>query len=159
MENIRLVIDSISELIALSDQKSVLRFLQILTARIRLDGGRAIFTVAFGAHDEHFMNLLRLIFDGVLEMKIDESANEITRLVRIFSLKGTKHKTNWTPFEISDKGIIVKRETEIRCALCSKSIDWEPITKVINGKEYHFDTEDCLNTYEKFKSIYGSNFE
>jgi KaiC/GvpD/RAD55 family RecA-like ATPase len=159
LKKFRLVMDSVSEITALSNPKSVLNFLQILTARIRLEGCKSIFTVASGAHNEQFMNLLRLIFDGILEMKIDESGKEITRLLRIFSLKGARHHTNWTPFEITDKGIIVKREKELRCALCSKLIDWEPITKKIDGKDYQFDTEECLKTYEKFKSIYGHNFK
>jgi len=159
LKNIRLMLDSISELTALCNKDAVLNFLQIHTARIRLEGGRAIYTVASGAHDEHFMNLLRLLFDGILEMKIDDSGKEIKRLLRIFSLKGARHRTTWMPFEITDKGINVKSETELRCLLCSKLIDWEPIIEIIDGKKYPFDTLDCLNTYKKFKSIYGSNFE
>jgi KaiC/GvpD/RAD55 family RecA-like ATPase len=159
LKNTRLVLDSVSELTALSDKGAVLKFLQVLTARIRLDGGKAIFTIASGAHDEHFLNQVRLIFDGILEMRIDDSGKELKRLLRIFSLKGTRHKTTWTPFEITDKGIVVKSETELRCALCSKLIDWEPIIKVIDGKKYAFDTSECMNTYKKFKSVYGSSFE
>jgi len=159
LKNVQLVFDSVSELTALSNQDAVLNFLQVLTARIRLDGRKAIFTVASGAHDDHFMNLLRLIFDGILEMKVDDSGKEIKRLLRIFSLKGARHKTIWTPFEITSKGIIVKSKTELRCALCSKLIDWEPIVKTIDGKKYAFDSLECVNTYQKFKSIYGSSFE
>ncbi len=159
LRNIRFVLDSVSEITPLCDQDAVLNFLQILTARTRVEGGKAICTVASGAHDKHFVNLLRLTYDGILEMKIDDSGKEIKRLLRIFSLRGAKHKTLWTPFEITDKGIVVKSETELRCVLCSKLIDWEPITKIIDGKKYYFDTLDCANTYKKFKSIYGSNFE
>ena len=159
LKNIRLILDFISEFTALCNKEAVLNFLQILTARTRLEGGKAICTVASGAHDDHFMNSLRLIFNGILEMKIDDSGEEIKRLLRIFSLKGVRHKTTWTPFEITDKGIVVKREKELRCVLCSKLIDWEPITQVIDGKKYPFDTIECLNTYKKFKSIYGSSFE
>ena len=159
LKSIRLILDSVSEVTALSNQDAVLNFLQVLTARIRLDGGKAIFTIASGAHDDHFMNLLRLIFDGILEMKVDDSEKEIKRLLRIFSLKGAEHKTTWTPFEITDKGIIIKGESELRCAMCSKRIDWKPIIKKIDGKEHSFDTLECVNTYKKFKSIYGSSFE
>ena len=159
LNNYRLMLDSISELTALCSNESVLNFLQIHTTRIRLEGGKAIYTVASGAHDLHFMNLLRLLFDGIVEMKIDDSGKEIKRLIRIFSLKGVKHRTSWMPFEITDKGVAVKSETELRCALCSKLIDWEPITETIDGKQYPFDCMDCLNTYKKFKSVYGSNFE
>ena len=143
----------------MSNPDAVLSFLQVLAARIRLDGGKAIFTVASGAHDDHFMNLLRLTFDGILEMKLDDSGKELKRLLRIFSLKGIRHNTSWTPFKITGEGIELLSGTELRCALCSKRIDWEPIIKIIDGKKYYFDSQECLNTYKKYKSIYGISFE
>jgi non-specific serine/threonine protein kinase len=157
--NPRFVFDSVSEMTALSDPDSVLNFLQVLTTRIRLEGGKAIFVVASGAHDEHFLNLLRLTFDGILEMRLDETNEEIKRLLRIFSLKGVRHKTNWIPFEITDKGIVLHSESKIRCSLCSKPIEWEPIYETFEEKKIPFDSQDCVKTYKKFKSVYGSNFE
>ncbi len=159
LRNTRFVFDSISEIAPMCNQDAVLTFLQTLTAKIRLQCGRSIFTVASGAHSSNFMNLLRTMFDGILEMKIDESGKEILRLLRLFSLKGAIHKTFWTPFEITSKGILLKGETETRCTLCSKVIDWEPIVKTIDGKKYTFDTLECLNTYKKFKSVYSNDFE
>jgi KaiC/GvpD/RAD55 family RecA-like ATPase len=158
LQNIRFIFDSISDLVALSDNDSVINFLQILTGKIRLEGGKALFTIATGAHDEHFIHLLRLTFDGILEMKLDDSGFEIKRLLRVFSLKGIKHKTSWTPFEITDNGIVLQNESQLRCSLCSKPILWEPITIKIANKEFFFDTQDCLNTYKKFKSVYGDDF-
>ena len=152
------VFDSISELVALSDKDSTINFLQVLTAKIRLEGGKALFTVASGAHEDYFMNLLRLTFDGILEMKLDDSGNELKRLLRVFSLKRIKHKTNWVPFEITDQGIVLNTESQLRCTLCSKSINWEPLIEKINGKELPFDSQECVNTYKKFKSIYGDDF-
>jgi KaiC/GvpD/RAD55 family RecA-like ATPase len=159
LQNIRFVFDSISEITPMCNPDAVITFLQTLAAKIRLQSGKAIFTVASGAHSSNFMNLLRTMFDGILEMKIDESGKEIKRLLRLFSLKGATHKTFWTPFEITSEGIVLKGETETRCTLCSKVIDWEPITKTIDGKKYPFDTLECFNTYKKFKSVYGNNFE
>jgi KaiC/GvpD/RAD55 family RecA-like ATPase len=159
LTNIRFVFDSISEITPMCNQDAILTFLQTLGAKIRLQCGRAIFAVSAGAHSSNFMNLLRTMFDGILEMKIDESGKEIKRLLRLFSLKGAIHKTFWTPFEITSKGIVLKGETETRCTLCSKVIDWEPIIKTIDGKNYPFDTLECFNTYKKFKSVYGNNFE
>ena len=92
-------------------------------------------------------------------MKLDETEKEIKRLLRIFSLKGVQHKTNWIPFEIRDDGITIKSESQIRCSLCSKPIDWEPIYEIFEGKKIPFDSLECINTYKKFKSIYGSSFE
>ena len=109
------------------------------------------------------MSYLREIFDGTIEMKMetkkDESGEEIKRLLRGFSIKGAKHKTTWTPFETTAKGIIVRSEAELRCMNCGRLIEWEPHVEVINGKEYTFDSLECAGTYKSLKSIYGESFE
>jgi KaiC/GvpD/RAD55 family RecA-like ATPase len=161
LEKIRLVLDSITGLTSICNHNVTVfsKFAQIIVARIRLMNGNAIFTAAPEAHDQQFLSFLRLMFDGTLEMKGDESGKEVKRLLRIFSLKGAKHKTIWTPFEISDKGIIVKSDVELRCLMCSKIIEWEPYVEVIGGKKYSFDSVECANTYKKLKSLYAEDFK
>jgi hypothetical protein len=109
------------------------------------------------------MSYLREIFDGTLEMKMEteksQSSEEIKRLLRLFSLKGAKHKTQWTPFEITNEGILLKSQKELRCVMCSRLIEWEPHSEVIEGKEYSFDSAECANTYKRLKSLYGPSFE
>jgi hypothetical protein len=122
-----------------------------VVAKVRSVNGKAVFTVGSGAHNEQFMNFLRLTFDGTLEMKVDETGREIKRLLRIFSLRGARHKTSWTPFEITDRGIVVKSETELRCVMCSKLIDWKPRVEMIDGEKYYFDTAECVKMYKKLK--------
>jgi hypothetical protein len=92
-------------------------------------------------------------------MKEDETDKEIKRLLRVFSLKNAKHKTCWTPFEITEHGIIVKSEVELRCMMCSRLIDFEPYIEIIGGNKYSFDTPACAVTYKKFKDMYGNDFE
>ena len=161
LERIRLVLDSITGLTSICNHDATVfsKFLQIIVARIRSLNGNAIFTAAPEAHDPHFLSYLRLMFDGTLEMKDDESGKEIQRLLRIFSIKGAKHKTSWTPFEITNTGIKVKSGVELRCTMCSKLIDWEPYTETIEGKKYNFDSVTCANTYKKLKALYGEDFE
>ncbi|MCW3998568.1 MAG: hypothetical protein NWF10_08400 [Candidatus Bathyarchaeota archaeon] len=158
---IRLVLDSITGLISLSNHHQVYfsKFLQSIVAKIRRLDGNAIFTVAPEAHDQQFLSFLRLAFDGTLEMKTDESGKELKRLLRVFSLRGANHKTHWTPFEITDNGIILKNEKGLRCDMCSRQIEWDPIVEIVEGKEYTFDCQDCAKTYKKFKSIYNGYFE
>jgi hypothetical protein len=86
-------------------------------------------------------------------------AKKLKGYSRVFSLRGAKHKTHWTPFEITDRGIIVKSEIELRCVMCSKLIEWEPHVEVIGDKKYSFDSPGCANTYKKLKSLYGEYFE
>jgi len=161
LKKIRFVLDSITGLTSICNYNVTVfsKFLQIVVARIRLMNGNTIFTAAPEAHDQQFMSCLRTIFDGTLEMKEDESGKEIKRLLRIFSLKGAKHKTNWTPFEITNSGIIVKSEVELRCLMCSKLIEWEPHIEIIGGRKYSFDSPSCASTYKKLKGLYGEDFE
>jgi KaiC/GvpD/RAD55 family RecA-like ATPase len=161
LRKIRLVLDSITGLTSICSHNLTYfsQFLQIVVAKIRMMSGNAIFTAAPEAHDQQFMSFLRSIFDGTLEMKEDESGKEIKRLLRVFSLKGAKHKTYWTPFEITKSGIIVKSEVELRCVMCSRLIEWEPHVEVVGGKKYSFDSLECASTYKKLKSLYGKYFE
>jgi len=161
----RLVLDSITGLITICGHNLTFfsKFLQIIVAKTRATDSNAIFLAIPEAHDQIFMSYLREIFDGTLEMKMEilkgESGEEIKRLMRLFSLKGAKHKTHWVPFEITDSGILVKSEKELRCVMCSRLIECEPHAEVIDGKEYNFDSTECANTYKKLKSLYGQSFE
>jgi len=161
----RLVVDSMTGLMTICSHNLTYfsKFLQIIVAKTRATESNAIFLVSPEAHDQVFMSYLREIFDGTLEMKMeikkDESGEEIKRLLRLFSLKGAMHKTQWTPFEISNSGITVKSEKELRCVMCSRPIAWEPHSEVIEGKEYNFDSVECANTYKRLRSLYGPNFE
>ena len=158
-EKFRFVVDSITGLSSASGDDPLLKFIQIVSGKIKSFEGKAIFTVDPGSHSEHFLNILRRSMDGTIEMKAQETENEMVRLMRVFSLRGTRHRTTWTPFEITDEGIVIKTETGLRCVLCSKPINWEPYIENIDGKEYYFDQEECAKTYRKFREIYGQYFE
>lgn len=161
----RLVLDSITGLMTICSHNLTYfsKFLQIVVAKTRATSSNAIFLVSPEAHDQVFLSYLREIFDGTLEMKMEteksQSGEEIKRLLRLFSLKGAKHKTQWTPFEITNYGIVLKSQKELRCVMCSRLIDWQPHNEIIEGKEYNFDSAECANTYKRLKSLYGPSFE
>ena len=157
----RVVFDSLTGMMSICNHNLTYfsKFLQIIVAKIRTTNSLGIFATAPEAHDTQFISYMRQIFDGTLEMKEDESGRDIKRLLRVFSLKGAKHKTIWTPFEITNKGIAVRSEAELRCVNCGRVIEWEPHTEVINGRAYNFDSADCAGTYRSLKSVYGESFE
>jgi len=161
----RLVMDSITGLMSFCEHnlRFFSKFLQVIVAQNRDSENSAIFLASSEAHDRVFMSYMREIFDGTLEMKIEtkgsESVEEIKRLLRLFSLKGVKHKTQWVVFEITNNGIILKSEKEFRCVMCSRRIDWEPHLEIIEGKQYSFDSVECAATYKKLKALYGESFE
>jgi KaiC/GvpD/RAD55 family RecA-like ATPase len=161
----RLVLDSITGLMSFCEHnfRFFSKFLQVIVAQTRDSDSNAIFIASSEAHDQVFMSYMREIFDGTLEMKMEtkkiEYGEEIKRLIRLFSLKGAKHKTQWALFEISNNGVILKSEKEIRCIMCSRRIDWEPHLEIIDGKKYNFDSADCATTYKRLKALYGESFE
>lgn len=161
LNKITLVLDSLTGLTSICSHHLTYfsKFLQTIVAKLRTTQSNAVFTIAPEAHDQQFLSFIRLAFDGTLEMKLDESGREIKRLLRVFSLKGACHKTNWTPFEITNQGISIISEGKQRCVMCSGLIEWKPIVEIIEGKEYHFDSKDCAETYKKLKSLYGPYFE
>lgn len=161
----RFVLDSMTGLMTICSHNLTYfsKFLQIIVAKTRTTNSNAIFLVSPEAHDQVFMSYLREIFDGTLEMKAEtkkgESGEEINRLLRLFSLKAAKHKTYWTPFEITNDGILVRSEKELRCVMCSRLIEWEPHVEIIEGKEHNFHSTECANTYKRLRSLYGPSFE
>jgi len=165
LKKTRLVLDSITGLMSFCSHNLTFfsKFLQVIVAKTRASESNAIFIAASDAHDQIFMSYMREIFDGTLEMKMEtkksESGEEIKRLLRLFSLKGAKHKTQWALFEITNKGILLKSEKEFRCVMCSRQIDWEPHLEIIEGKQYSFDSVECAATYKKLKALYGESFE
>lgn len=161
----RFVMDSITGLMSFCDHnlKFFSKFLQVIVAETRESGSNAVFLASSEAHDKVFISYMREIFDGTLEMKMEpnenESGEEMRRLLRLFSLKGAKHKTQWVLFEISNEGISLRSEKELRCVMCSNRIDWEPYLEVIEGKQYSFDSPECATTYKRLKALYGESFE
>ena len=161
LNKIRMVLDSITGLTSTCSYNPTYlsKFLQIIVAKIRLLNGTAIFVVTPEAHDQQFLSYLREIFDGTLEMKEEDAGNDIKRLLRVFSIKGANHKTKWMPFDITNQGIVVKNEVEMRCVMCSRLIEQEPHVETIDGNPYNFDSAECASTYRKLKALYGDSFE
>jgi KaiC/GvpD/RAD55 family RecA-like ATPase len=165
LKRTRLVMDSITGLMSFCDHnlKFFSKFLQVIVAQTRDSESNAIFLASSEAHDKVFISYMREVFDGTLEMKMEtkesESGDVMRRLLRLFSLKGGRHKMQWVLFEITNNGISLRSEKELRCVMCSNRIDWEPHLEIIEGKQYSFDSAECATTYKKLKALYGESFE
>lgn len=119
----RCVMDSLTSVVVNAPPASGQRLMQLTSSRIR-QSGTGILLMEAGVPDPNFMNFFRYIFDGVFEMKTEESELRhegifkvfsptgvklgiLQRFFRVFSLKGVKHSTAWFPYSITDKGIVV----------------------------------------------------
>lgn len=99
-------LDSITTLSLDAGLNATRRFMQTLLARLRQAESFGLCIVDLGVLEETFMNSLRIHFDGVLEMKMEETEiGGFSRLLRVFSLKTATYTTTWAKIERREKGI------------------------------------------------------
>jgi circadian clock protein KaiC len=101
------IFDSISTLFLYNLENEVIRFLQVNIARIRQMECFCIWTVEEGVHTPALYNILRHIMDVTIELRFEEETATLERKMRVHTCRGSAHSTQWFPFEIKDRGILV----------------------------------------------------
>jgi KaiC/GvpD/RAD55 family RecA-like ATPase len=152
---IRVVVDSLTHLLTLFGEDAVLKFMNELSFLLRDVEAMAIFTLTSPVSNEYLFNALSSIFDGIIEMKIEDHHGSLTRGIRLLSIKGVHAKPSWIYFRIADDGslLFVDESSLVTCTLCGKAIMVKPIL----DSELSFDSQTCLETYKKLAGVYGSN--
>lgn len=145
----RFVFDSITNLAIQSDPATTLKFIQIVTAKMRSLDALSFFTMIPTSHDSMFVSTVKTMFDGIFEMRLDDVGSEITRMFRIFSIKGIKHQTRWLVFNVTEKGISMVEDITPRCAWCGGIIPYEPLKETIKDHDYMFHATGCYNSFKK----------
>jgi KaiC/GvpD/RAD55 family RecA-like ATPase len=100
-----LLVDDLTSIVQEAGTDVTLKFLRQLLAKIKGSSTLGLFSLTTEILEQRFQNALLLMFDGVLEMKIQEGAEGLERYIRIYSLRGQKHSTKWNRFDITDEGI------------------------------------------------------
>lgn len=103
----RMLMDSASTLLLLSNDIAGVKFLSSMSARLKRSEFNSLFILEGGVHDSVIAQRLRYLLDGVLEMRVEEVGGELDRFFRIYSLRGCQHDTRWVHFRIGEKGIEV----------------------------------------------------
>lgn len=106
----RLVLDSITTLTIVNGPGVGMQFLHILSGWMMHQKASGLFILESGIHDKEFMNFLRFMFKGILEMSILEEGGELKRRMRMFSLVGVKPKQKWGTLEIVKFRIVLSTE-------------------------------------------------
>ena len=159
---IRMVVDSLTHLLTLFGETVIIKFITELSLILHDVEAMAIFTLTLdtisSSSSKNLINTLSSIFDGILEMKINEGTdNSIKRSIRLLSIKGVYHNPSWINFDILNNGSIIFSEPSTPlsfvCALCGKFVDGIPII----DSDLTFDTQNCVEMYRKLAGVYGSN--
>ena len=152
---IRVVVDSLTQLLTLFEESAVLKFVNDLSFLLKDVGAMGIFTLTSPLANKYLINGLSSILDGVIEMNTEVHRNSLARSIRLLSIKAINHKPSWVYFNIADDGSLsfVNELSSGTCTLCGKTIKGTPIA----DSNFIFDSQTCLERYKKLTELYGSN--
>jgi KaiC/GvpD/RAD55 family RecA-like ATPase len=78
VENVRVLVDSLSALLMYSDVQTVFRFMHVFTSRIENADAMGLHTMESTAHDDEVLNTLRQLFDHAVSV---EDGGEVTTTI------------------------------------------------------------------------------
>jgi len=151
-KKICMVIDSLSHLFNIFDEKEVLRFINSLSFSLKHNNILSLFTIDNTVVDQSLIDKIRPLFDGVLQIKLDEKDDEIVRRMKFLSLTGfssTSH--SWIKFELDKNSLSFPNSSSLICSVCKASIKTEPVFYL--DMAFH---EHHLELYKKLIGIYGN---
>ncbi|MFB6140368.1 MAG: RAD55 family ATPase [Halosimplex sp.] len=74
VENVRVLVDSLTTLLMYSDVQTVFRFMHVFTSRVENADALGIHTIESTAHEQETLNTLRQLFDHAVTVESDGSA-------------------------------------------------------------------------------------
>jgi len=75
IENVRVLVDSLSTLLMYSDVQTAFRFMHVFTSRLENADAMGLHTIESTAHDEEALNTLRQLFDHAVSVEEDGSVS------------------------------------------------------------------------------------
>ncbi len=154
-KRICMVIDSLSHLFNIFDEKDVLRFINALSFSLKNNNILSIFTIDDTVVERSIIDKIRPVFDGVLQIKLDEKGDdEIVRQIKFLSLTGSSsNHFSWIKFELDKNSLLsFPNSSALICSVCKASIKTKPVFYL--DMAFH---ENHLELYKKLIGIYGNS--
>jgi KaiC/GvpD/RAD55 family RecA-like ATPase len=154
----RVVVDSLTQLIARFPNDTIEKFVSELYDALKMRGRTTALFVLTGIPSSPNADILGSLVDGIIQMRMEDSGQEIQRDMRILSLKTASNVPKWVKFRVKQDGDLQFGEdkeprTEPKCKLCDGPIIGQ-IASTDPDSTFH---PHCLETYRKLGDIYGSN--
>jgi KaiC/GvpD/RAD55 family RecA-like ATPase len=102
IKRIKVVMESLSNLLMYSNVQTVYRFLHVFTGKVRAIDGMGVYTLEEGMHDPMVVTTLKQLVQGVIEIKEEGDR----RLLRASGI--TPMPTEWAEYTIENNEIVVK---------------------------------------------------
>jgi KaiC/GvpD/RAD55 family RecA-like ATPase len=97
--NVLLAMDSLTTLIQRSGVRPSFDFLHTLVAKIRSSRASFVGSLSRKAFHPAIIASLQDKMDGVIELKAEDTAEGLSKFIRVFKMRGTGHVTAWTPYD------------------------------------------------------------
>lgn len=109
--NVLLAMDSLTTLIQRSGVRPSFDFLHTLIAKIRSNRASCVTSLSRKAFHPAIIAAIQDKVDGVIEMKVEDTKDGLSRFIRVSKMKGSRHTTTWTPYDReASMGLIVPLE-------------------------------------------------
>jgi archaellum biogenesis ATPase FlaH len=153
-KRICMVVDSLSHLFNIFDEKDVLRFINALSFSLKNNNILSIFTIDDTVVERSIIDKIRPIFDGVLQIKLDEKEDEVIRQIKFLSLnESSSDHYSWIKFELdNNSSLSFPNSSSFICSVCKASIKTQPV--FYRDMAFH---DNHLDLYKKLIGIYGNS--
>jgi KaiC/GvpD/RAD55 family RecA-like ATPase len=154
----RIVLDSLTDLLARFPNEAVQKFVAELYDFLKVKDAVALFTIT-GSPSAPTIDTLGSLVDGIIQLKMDYSVDEVQRSIRLLSLKTAHSSPKWIRFQIKENGDLQfvqdnkVPQADLVCKLCNGPIIGQ-IANIESESPFH---PHCLDTYRKLGDIYGSH--
>ena len=159
---VRLVIDSLTHMLILVRERTLIQFVMDLTYLLKDFNATAILTLTTSSmNHESMVSNLGSVVDGVIETRLREDSNGLAiRSIRVRHIKGAYFEPRWMTFRISANGNIMFSNgrysslgspTQLTCTLCAKPIMGTPLIR----SDFVFDSKECMEIYQRLENAYG----
>ena len=109
--DVLLAMDSLTTLIQRSGVRPSFDFLHTLIAKVRSNRASCVTSLSRKAFHPAIIAAIQDKVDGVIEMKVEDTKDGLSRFIRISKMKGVRHTTTWTPYNRDPSmGLIVPLE-------------------------------------------------
>ncbi|MFX1582132.1 MAG: RAD55 family ATPase [Promethearchaeota archaeon] len=95
LDNGHLCLDNLTTLMTYSAPLSVIKFIQVLCARVKNRGVTGIYLLESGVHTQSIVATLQFTVDGLIEIQDEEVKDRLVHKLRIAHLRGTTVDSRW----------------------------------------------------------------
>jgi len=107
-----LAADNVSAFLKYNDERSVMQWLDKTVARMREARGVRVYGFIKRFHSDTFNANLEAMTDGVIELDIQERRKKLENVLRLKSVKGMQHPTDWRTLRMSRSGLLTVASRE-----------------------------------------------